>query len=167
MSRVTSVASLQKVVPSRDAGNVVPKKRDSQRCDFGVRVGVAPEKRQAREPILGLDELPCSGKLLGVQQADGRSRFGSGDLSTNRAWSDFHLRVVANTLTFSGLAVGHEVKFLICFGEPDRRVNRNATLTEGRQAEVTLAVNSCRNVCHRTIVKRGERVWFVTWSPFR
>ena len=44
-------------------------------------------------------------------------------------------------LHFAQFAVGHEVELVVVFGKPDGRVDGDASLSEGREADVTLAVD--------------------------
>jgi hypothetical protein len=110
-------------------------------CHFDVGVGVAPQEREAGKPILGVNRLPDASSLFLWQEASGSGEFGSGDSSSDGAGGDLDLRVIAYAFDLPQFAVGHKVEFVVVFGEPDRRVNGAAALSEGREADVSLAVN--------------------------
>jgi hypothetical protein len=66
------------------------------------------------------------------------------------------LRVVADALALSQFAVRHEVELIVVFGKPDGRVDGDATFAEGREADVTLAVDFGGDGCHADIVNSGR-----------
>src|SRR5271157_79193 len=142
--------------PQRAASAVA--KFDSCRCgsDFEVGVGVAPNEWDTGEPVFCVDRLAGASTLFRRQDADGRGEFGAGDFSADGARGDLHLRVVADALALSQFAARHEVEFAVIFGKPDGSVNRDTTFAEGREADVTLAVDFCGDCSHENIVSAAK-----------
>ena len=121
---------------------------------FDIGVGVAPEEGKASEPVFLFDQLADAGELFGWQNAGGCGEFGAGDFSADGAGGDFDLWVVADALAFSRFAVGHEVEFVVIFGEPDRRGDGDAAFSESCQADVALALDFWGDIGHSYIVAR-------------
>jgi len=63
------------------------------------------------------------------------------------------LRVVTDALALSQFTVRHEIEFVVIFGKPDGRVYGDAVLSEGGEADITLAVDFNGDGCHEDIVK--------------
>ena len=136
------------------------RKMDSCRCrrDLDVGVGVAPQEGEAGQPVLRVDRLPDASKLFRGQDANCGGKFGTGDFPANGAGSDLDLWVIADALDLSQFAACHEVELVIIFSEPDGGVDSGDAFPEGREADVTLAVDFCWNGSHADILKRCEEV---------
>ena len=128
----------------------------SRRRDFQVRVGVAPQEGKSGKPVLSLDQLSDPTGLFRFQYADARGEFRACDFSADRAGGNHDLRVVTDTLYLAQFTIGDEVEFVIVFGKPDGRVYGDSTLAEGREAEVALAVDFCRNRYHQNILNCNQ-----------
>src|SRR5258708_38159251 len=118
------------------------------RRDFDRAVGVAPQEGDAGEPVLRVDQPADAGKLFHWQDADSCGEFGAGDFSADGAGCDLDLRLVADTLVFSGFAAGHQVEFVVVLGKPDWSVHGYAAFSEGSEADVTLTVDFGGNGRH-------------------
>ena len=79
--------------------------------------------------------------------------FRTGDFATHGTGRDFDSRIVAHALAFSQFTVRHEVQFVVIFGEPDGRVDGDATLSKRGEADVSLAMDFGGDGCHGDIVK--------------
>lgn len=128
----------------------------SRKRNFEVGVGVAPKERETGKPVLSVDRLAGAGKLFRPQKTDGRGEFRADDFSAHGAGGNLNLRVVVDALALSQFTVGHEVEFVVVFGKPDGGVHGDAALSEGSQADVTLAVDFSGDGSHADIVKRCE-----------
>lgn len=132
--------------------------RLSTRRNLEVGIGIAPQPRQTGEPIFCVNQLAGASVFFRSQDADGPSKFRAGDLPPHGARGDLDLGVVADALALAQFAVRHEIEFVPVFGKPNRRVDGNAALAEGREADVALALDFCGNGCHADIVMRRGRI---------
>src|ERR1700733_1209734 len=87
--------------------------------DFEACVGVAPQKRNPREPVFRVDHFADAGKFFGRKNSGSRAEFGAGDFPADGARRNLCLRVIADALRLPGLAARHEVEFVVVFGKPD------------------------------------------------
>jgi hypothetical protein len=138
----------------------------SCRSDLDVSVGVAPEKGDAREPVFLPDRLAGGGELFGSHYANCGREFGAGDFSAYGAGSNLDLRVVADAFALPQFAIRHEVKFVVVFSKPDRRVDGGAVLPESGEADVALAVDFSGDGCHGDIVKCAKGSYGCGWISF-
>lgn len=126
-----------------------------QRRDLQVHVGPRPYQRQPRQPILLIDQLPNSSKLLGSHYPSCSREIRSSDLPSNRAGGNRDLRIVADPLVLAQMRTCHYVEFPGIFGEPHGRRHSGATLAKADQADVLLAVDLGRNRArHKPILIR-------------
>ncbi len=117
-----------------------------------------PQEWDTGEPVFCADHPADAGKLFRRQDAGGCGEFRAGDFSAHRTWGYLDLRVVADALVFSGFAARHQVESVVVFGKPDGRVHGNATFSEGREADVTLAMDFGGDGRHLDIVNRGRPI---------
>ena len=137
------------------------------RRDLEVGVGVAPEQGDTSEPAFCVDQPADAGRLLGGQNTNRSGEFGAGNLSAHGTGSDLDLRVVTDALILSQLAAGHEVELVVVFGKPNGRVHGNASLPEGGEADVTLAVDFGGDSSHGNIVNSGGPFSVITGRGVR
>jgi hypothetical protein len=140
---------------------------DSCRRDLDVGISIAPEKRDAGEPVFLFDRLAGASELFGPQYADGSGEFGASDFSAHGAGSNLDLWVVADALDLPQFAVRHEVKLAVVFSKPDRRVHGDAVLPKRGEADVALAVDFSGDGCHRDIVKCAKGSYGCEWNDFK
>ena len=96
--------------------------------------------------------------FLWGKDASSRLKFRPGDLSTDCAGRDLHLRIVADPLGFAHGSPGHHVELAVVFSKPDRRRHTCARFAKGRERDVLLLMNSGRNwIWHGDIVD-GARI---------
>src|SRR5437867_3756875 len=94
--------------------------------------------------------------IFGRQNTSGGRELGSGDFSAHGAGRDANLWMVTDTLVFSRVAAGHDVKLAILFGEPDRSAHGGAILSKASEADVLLPLNLGWNrLGHALIVGRS------------
>jgi len=148
----------------RRRANQLPIQDDLHRRNFEIGVGVAPKEGNTGQPVFRVDRLANLSKLLRSQEAGGGREFRPGNFSADGARCDLDLRVVADAFALAQFAVRHEVELAVMFGEPDGRVHRNPVLSEGGEADVTLALDFDGNGCHAHIVKRCRGLWG-DWIP--
>lgn len=127
------------------------------RGDLNISVGVAPQKRKTREPILLVNCLANARKLFRGQEADSSGEFQASDFSTDGAGRDRDSRIVANALALSSFAIRHEAEFAVVFRKPDWSVDGDAILAEGGKADIALALNFAGD-WHAAIVRRCYRL---------
>ena len=109
----------------------MPEWESGVRGDFDVSVAIAPEPRDASEPIFVFDGAAGAGSIFGGKDASGCWEFGAGEFSAYGAGSNFDLRIVANAFDLAEFAAGHEVELIVFFGEPDGGVDGNTGFAEG------------------------------------
>lgn len=63
------------------------------------------------------------------------------------------MRVVADALAFTQLAVCHQVEFVGVFGKPDGSIDGDSAFAERCEADIALAVDGSRDGGHWDIVK--------------
>jgi hypothetical protein len=134
--------------------------------DLDVGVGIAPEKRDAGQPVLLSDCLAGANEFFGSHYANRGGEFGAGDFSADGAGSDLDLRVVADALDLPQFAVRHEVKLVIVFSKPDGGVHGDAVLSESSEADIALAVDFSGDGCHGDIVKCAKGSYGCEWTSF-
>ena len=122
--------------------------------NFDIGVSSAPQQRQARQPVLAINELPCAGVFFSWQNACYCGGFRARNFASNGARRHPNLRIVSDSLVLAGNRPRHYVKLAILFTEPDCGRNRGAVLAERGERNVFLAANGCRNrgSCHAHIV---------------
>jgi hypothetical protein len=123
----------------------------SRRCNLNVSIRIPPEKRQLRQPVLGINRAPDECCIFDRQNARRSRKFRSGNFPANRAGSDFDLRIISNPLHLAKLAARHKDKRAAFFGEPDRRVNGRSSFAERGERDIFLSVNRSGDG-HRNIV---------------
>ena len=75
------------------------------------------------------------------------------DFSPHRARRNLNLGIVADAFVFTGVAARHDIEFAIVFTKPDWSRYSSATLTEGSETNVFLAMDFGRDrVAHQGIL---------------
>ena len=123
--------------------------------ELKICIGVAPKKRDSRQPVFYFDEVLRALEFLGLQKADSRGKFRPRDLPTHGGGSNPHFRIVAQSFRLAGLAGGHDVQVSVRFAEPDGRVHGRSIFAEGRQTDITLAADLGRNRGSHTHILNG------------
>ena len=133
----------REVIPrTGNRGDYLSRGRDlSSDRDFNVSVGVAPDQRQASEPIFSVDGAANAGSGIGREDAGGGGEFGAGDFSADGTGGDLDLGIVANALDLAELARSHEAECVAVLGEPDGSVDGDAGFAESSERDVLLAVD--------------------------
>ena len=122
---------------------------------FQVCVGSRPQKCYPRQPVLAIDRLPRMPMFLRRQNPRHRIELRPCDDSSNRAWSNPHLRIVPDALVFPHHRARHHEKLTVLLATPHRRTNPDAALAKRSQANVFLTLNGLRNLArHEAIVKQ-------------
>ena len=75
------------------------------------------------------------------------------NFSPHRARRNLNLGIVADAFVFTGVAAGHDIESAIVFAKPDWSRYSGATLTEGSETNVFLAMDFGRDrVAHQGIL---------------
>ena len=109
--------------------------------DLKICIGVAPKKRDSRQPVFCFDEVLRVLEFLRLQKVDSCGKFRARDLPAHVRGSNLHFRIVSQSLGFAGLAGGHDEEVSILFAEPDGCVDGRSIFAEGRQTDITLATD--------------------------
>lgn len=123
--------------------------------DLKICIGVAPKKRDSRQPVFCFDEVLRVLEFLRLQKADSGGKFRPGDLPAHGGGSNPHFRIVAQSLGFASFAGGHDVEVSILFAEPDRCVHGRSIFAESRQTDISLATDLGRNRGSHTHILNG------------
>ena len=109
--------------------------------DLKICIGVAPKKRDSRQPVFCFDEVLRVLEFLRLQKADTGGKFRARDLPAHGGGSNPHFRIVAQSFRLAGLAGGHDVQVSVLFAEPDRCVHGRSIFAESRQTDISLATD--------------------------
>jgi hypothetical protein len=128
-------------------------------ADFDIRIRPSPNPRYPRHPILSVDCLSALGVFFRRKNARGGRELRTGHLASNRARSDCHFWIVANTFRLPHIAARHHVQLATILTEPDRCRDAQAVFAKRLQRNIFLIRNGMGNLArHEMIVVAIEEM---------
>lgn len=127
-------------------------------ADLDVGIRPSPNPRYPRHPILSVDRLSALGMFFRRKNARRGGELRAGHLASNRAGSDRHFWIVANTFRLTHIAARHHVQLAVILTEPDRRCDAQAVFAKRLQRNIFLIRNGMGNLTrHEMIVRRSKK----------